>query len=434
MTDQAETTPQGFKPSIVQLVIGVLAVVFTLIPIVVDGISLPRIILLVALTIAWVLWVWRRPQSGQGLIVPLLAIVTAFVVGAIVIALAAGQDEPILARLGVAVRGYAALMDGAFLKQNALSSTLVASTPLIFMGLAVAVGFRAGLFNIGAEGQYLIGAVFAVFIGYALKLPPVVHAVFALLAGALGGALWASIPGYLKARLGAHEVINTIMMNFIAIQLTDWLINNPMKDPGGPSVIRTPFIFSSAQIPQFRELLPSLFHTSDRLHLGFILAILAALFCWWLLWKTTVGFELRTAGSNPNAARYAGIRAESTVVMAMAISGALAGLAGAIEVQAVNRALPAFFQAGYGFDAIAIALLAQNHPFGVIPAGILFGALRTGSDVLQIRTGVSRHMVSIIQALILLFVAAPAMVRWLYRLRLEKSELEEVPLTRGWGG
>jgi simple sugar transport system permease protein len=254
-----------------------------------------------------------------------------------------------------------------------------------------------------------------------------------MIAGMMGGAIWGAIPGILKARLGAHEVINTIMMNFIAIQLTDWLVNNPMKDLGGPSVIRTPFIYDSARIPQLRELFPSFIAPSDRFHLGFFIAILVAIFIWWLLWKTTVGFELRTSGSNPDAAKYAGINSGWNTILAMMIAGALAGLAGTIEVQGVNRALPAFFQSGYGFDAIAVALLGQNHPFGVIPAGILFGALSTGSNVLQIRTGVSRHMVSIIQALILLFVAAPAMVRWLYRLKVEKSEVEEVPLTRGWG-
>lgn len=433
MTSREDAAPRGFRPSIIQAVIGLLLVAAVLFPALQAGFSLARIGVVLLIVAAWAFWVWRDPQGGEGLIVPLLAILTAFIVGAVVIALAAGQETAIGERVSVAVRGYAALIDGAFLKQNALSNTLVASTPLILMGLAVAVGFRAGLFNIGAEGQYLMGAVAGVFVGYAFDLPPVLHAIVAMIAGILGGAVWGAIPGFLKAKLGAHEVINTIMMNFIAIQLTDWLVNHPMKDPGGPSIIRTPFIKPSAEIPQFSELFPALFAANNRLHLGFVLTILVAVFIWWLLWKTTIGFELRTAGSNPDAAEYAGMRADRTIILAMAISGALAGLAGTIEVQGVNRALPAFFQAGYGFDAIAVALLGQNHPFGVIPSAIIFGALTTGSDVLQIRTGVSRHMVSIIQALILLFVAAPAMVRWLYRLRLAKTEVEEVPLTRGWG-
>lgn len=430
---ETEAKRAGFRPGVVQWVIGALLLAAMLIPIISDGVTVQRIITLVVTVIAWGYWSWRDPQGGQALIVPLLAIFTAFFIGAIVIALAAGQGTPLLERITTAARGYAALIDGAFLKPQALSETLVSATPLILTGLSVAVGFRAGLFNIGAEGQYLMGAVFGVFVGYALKLPPVLHSIVAIIAGMIGGAIWGAIPGILKARLGAHEVINTIMMNFIAIQLTDWLVNNPMKDPSGPSIIRTPFIYDSARIPQFRELFPTLFNPADRLHLGFFLAILVAIFIWWLLWKTTIGFELRTSGSNPDAAEYAGINSGWNTILAMTIAGALAGLAGTIEVQGVNRALPAFFQAGYGFDAIAVALLGQNHPFGVIPAGILFGALSTGSNILQIRTGVSRHMVSIIQALILLFVAAPAMVRWLYRLKVEKSEVEEVPLTRGWG-
>jgi len=423
----------GFRPGIVQWVVLALLIAAMLIPIIDAGFSVGRIVTLLVGVAAWAFWVWRDPQGGQSLIVPLLAIFTAFFVGAIVIAMAAGQGVPLGERIATAARGYAALIDGAFLKPQALSNTLVSATPLILTGLSVAVGFRAGLFNIGAEGQYLMGAVFGVFVGYAFKLPPVLHAVVATIAGIIGGALWGAIPGILKARLGAHEVINTIMMNFIAIQLTDWLVNNPMKDPSGPSIIRTPFIQDSARIPQFRELFPNLVAPADRLHLGFVLAILVAIFIWWLLWKTTVGFELRTSGSNPDAAEYAGINSSWNTILAMMLAGGLAGLAGAIEVLGVNRSLPAFFQAGYGFDAIAVALLGQNHPFGVIPGGIIFGALSTGSDVLQIRTGVSRHMISIIQALILLFVAAPAMVRWLYRLKVEKSEVEEVPLTRGWG-
>jgi ABC-type uncharacterized transport system permease subunit len=434
MQDQTEQSARGFKPGIVQWVIGALLILMMLIPMLSRGFRVGQVVTLVVFLAAWAFWVWRSPGGGQAFIVPLLASLTAFVAGGIVIAAAAGQGISLPDRLVLAARGYAALVDGAFLKPQAFTNTLVKATPFILTGLAVAVGFRAGLFNIGAEGQYMIGSVCAVFVGYAFKLPPVLHAIVAMLAGMLGGALWGTIPGILKARLGAHEVINTIMMNFIAIQLTDWLVNNPMKDPSGPSIIRTPFIHSSAEIPQFSELLPGIVAPSDRLHLGFVLAILAAVGMWWLLWKTTLGFELRTAGSNPDAARYAGIRTEATIVLAMAISGALAGLAGAFEIQGLNRMLPAFFSAGYGFDAIAVALLGQNHPFGVIPAAILFGALSTGSDFLQIRTRVSRHMVSIIQALILLFVAAPALIRWLYRLRLEKAEMEEVPLTRGWGG
>jgi simple sugar transport system permease protein len=439
MESPAKPTISGFKPGLMQWILGGLILLASVAPMITQiaqgmSVSLLQIVLLVVLIGAWGFWVWRQPNGGSELVIPLLAMATAFLVGAIVIALAAGESgDSALDRLLLAERGYMALIDGAFLKKNALTDTLVSSTPLILTGLSVTLGFRAGLFNIGAEGQYLIGAVCGVWVGYAFQLPPILHAIAALVAGALGGALWGLIPGILKAKLGAHELINTIMMNFIAIQLTDWLVNNPMKDPLGPSTIRTPFIRSTANIPMFSEIMPGVFDRADRLHLGFIIALLAAVGVWWLLWKTTLGFELRTNGSNPDAARYAGVKPDRTTILAMVMCGALAGLAGTIDIQGLNRTLPAFFSAGYGFDAIAIALLGQTHPLGVVPSAIIFGALSTGSAVLQIRTGVSHHMISIIQALILLFVAAPAMIRWMFRLRIGKGEMEEVPLTRGWG-
>jgi simple sugar transport system permease protein len=434
MNDTARKPTLIFKPGLTQWFVGAVALMVGLLPIVDEGISLLRIVLLMALVAAWAVWVWLQPEGGRALIVPFLAVLTALLVGALLIVILGAQHASILDRLAIAGKGYAALLDGAFLKKGALSETLVAAIPLILTGLAVALGFRSGLFNIGAEGQYLIGAVCGVYVGYAIQLPPILHAIVALLAGALGGALWGVIPGILKARLGAHEVINTIMMNFIAIQLTDWLVHGPMKDLTGPSTIRTPNIFPSANIAKFSELFPTLFDPADRLHLGLILALLAAIAVWWLLWKTTVGFEMRTSGLNPNAARYAGVRAGSTIVLAMALSGALAGLAGTIQVQGLSRNLPAFFSAGYGFEAIAIALLGQNHPFGVVLSALLFAALSTGSDLLQIRTGVSHYLVAIIQALILLFVAAPAMIRWVYRLKAKETDVDPVQMTRGWGG
>ena len=435
MSETASKPARIFKPGVIQWIFGALLLIATLAPIVSGGVTLVKVIALVVVMAAWAGWVWLQPEGGRALIVPALAVLTALVVGALVIVvIGSTRQVPISDRLLLAVRGYAALVDGAFLKQGALSETLVAATPLILTGLAVALGFRSGLFNIGAEGQYLIGAVCGVFVGYAMQLPPVLHAIVALLAGALGGAVWGAIPGILKAKRGAHEVITTIMMNYVAILLTDWLVHGPMKDPAGASTIRTPTIYPSANIATFHELFPTLFEASDRLHLGLVLALLISVGVWYLLWKTTIGFELRTSGANPNAARYAGVRSTWTIVLAMALSGALAGLAGTIEVQGLNRNLPAFFSAGYGFDAIAIALLGQNHPFGVVLASFLFAALTTGSDLLQIRTGVSNYLVSIIQALILLFVAAPAMIRWVYRLKARATDVDEVQMTRGWGG
>lgn len=355
---------------------------------------------------------------ARQLVIPLLAIATAILVSVPVIGFAANWDWAKIAAT------YGGLLDGALLQGYAFANTLVAATPLIFTGLALALGFRSGVFNIGAAGQFLIGATCGVFVGYALPLPPVIHPIAALLAGALGGGLWGAIPGFLKARFGSHEVINTIMFNYLAYFLQDWLVKNPMKDPS-PTVSRTPNILDTAIVPRLL----------DRLHFGFVLALLAALFVWWLLWKTTLGFELRTVGSNPDAAKYAGIKPGWMIILGMALSGALAGMGGAVQVLGVDYNMPTLYSSDYGFDAIPVALLGQNQPLGVIFAAILFGALRNGSDLMQLRSGgiVSKEVIFIVQGVVLLFIAAPAIIRWLYRLKLRKTALEGKQLTRGWG-
>jgi simple sugar transport system permease protein len=350
---------------------------------------------------------------------PLLAILTAIVITVPVIGFALDWNW---AKIAAA---YGGLLDGALFKQYAFSNTLVAAIPLMFTGLALALGFRTGVFNIGAPGQFLMGATCAVFVGYAISLPPVIHPIAALAAGILGGGFWGAIPGFLKARFGSHEVINTIMLNYLAFFLQDWLVKNPMKDPD-PAVIRTPEIRETAE----------LFRFYDRLHVGLFLALLAAFGVWYLLNKTTLGYELRTVGSNPEAAKYAGMKLGRLTVLGLALSGALAGLGGAVQILGVDRAMPVLYSSDYGFDAIPVALLGQNQPIGVVLSAILFGALRNGSDLMQLRSGgtVSREVIFIVQAVILLFVAAPAIVRWLYRLRLPQSEIEkEGGLTRGWG-
>jgi simple sugar transport system permease protein len=355
---------------------------------------------------------------AQQLATPLLAILTAMLITVPVIGAALNWDWTKVAAT------YGGLLDGALFKRYAFTNTLVSSIPLMFTGLALALGFRTGVFNIGAAGQFLIGATCSVFVGYALPLPPIIHPIVALLAGAIGGAVWGAIPGLLKARFGSHEVINTIMFNYLAFFLQDWLVKNPLKDPS-PTVIRTPEILDSAMLPRF----------ADRLHLGLFLALLAALGVWWLLNKTTLGFELRTAGSNPDAARYAGMQLNALIVLGMALSGGLAGLGGAVQILGVDHAMPVLYSSDYGFDAIPVALLGQNQPLGVVLSAILFGALRNGSDLMQLRSGglVSKEVIFIVQAVILLFVAAPALVRSIYRLRLPQSEIEAETLTRGWG-
>jgi ABC-type uncharacterized transport system permease subunit len=359
-------------------------------------------------------------SAVDSLLIPLLAVITAVVIGGIVIAAVGGN--PFAAYIG--------LIQGSFGSLKALSETGIWATPYIFAGLAVAVAFKGGLFNIGAEGQLALGAVVAALIGYALPgwlgfdLPAIIHIPLAIGLGALAGALWAAIPGFLKAYAGGHEVINTIMMNYIALNITSFLMNGPMKDPSPTNVIaRTPEIAMSARIPPLFE--------GYRIHWGFILALLVAFLVWLLIWKTTLGYEIRTVGSNPDAAKYAGINVKRTIVLTMALSGLLAGLAGTIEVTALNYRHELGFSQGYGFDAIAIALLGKTHPLGVVIAAILFGAMRNGATRMQFLTMIPVDVISVIQALILLFVAADAIIRYIYRI---KARGERVVLTRGWGG
>ena len=354
------------------------------------------------------------------MLVPLLSVLTAMFFGAMVILMAGGN--PLYAYLG--------LFQGAFGSAKAWSETAVWASPYIFAGLAVALAFKGGLFNIGAEGQLALGAVVAAWVGYALpeifgtSLPVIIHLPLAIGLGILAGALWGAIPGALKAYTGGHEVINTIMMNYIALNMVSYLLNGPMKDPNPQNVsARTPAIAESAKIPFIFE--------GYRIHWGFVLALLIAFVVWWLLWKTTLGFEIRTVGSNPDAAHYAGINVKRTIILTMALSGLLAGLAGVVEVTGLNYRHELGFSVGYGFDAIAIALLGKTHPAGVVLAAILFAGMRNGATRMQFLTQIPVDIISVIQALILLFVAADAIIRYIYRI---KAQEERLVLTRGWGG
>ncbi|HZM23800.1 MAG TPA: ABC transporter permease [Anaerolineales bacterium] len=356
----------------------------------------------------------------DAMLIPFLAILTAIVLGGIIIILVRGN--PFLA--------YAGLIQGSFGSVRALSETSVWATPYIFAGLAVALAFKGGLFNIGAEGQLALGAVASALIGYALpewlgfNLPAIIHLPLAIIVGMAAGAIWAGIVGFLKAYTGGHEVINTIMMNYIALNTISFLLNGPMKDRDPGNVIaRTPLIAESARMPVIFEGL--------RVHWGFVLALLAAYLVWWMLNKTTLGFEIRTVGLNPDAAKYAGINVKRTIILTMALSGMLAGLAGALEVTGLNYRHELGFSIGYGFDAIAIALLGKSHPLGVVLAAILFAAMRNGATRMQFLTQLPVDLISMLQALILLFVAADAIIRYIYRIRVQS---ERVVLTRGWGG
>ncbi|MGD2041934.1 MAG: ABC transporter permease, partial [Anaerolineae bacterium] len=306
------------------------------------------------------------------------------------------------------------------------SDSLVQSVPYIFAGLAVALGFRAGLFNIGAEGQIGVGWLVAVVIGFSFAgLPPVIHLPLAILAGAVAAGLWAAIAGFLKARTGAHEVITTIMLNYVVYRMSEWLLCGPLEFTQG--TCRTQDIAESAYLPRF------LGHPVT-VHWGFILALVAAAVTGWFLFRTTWGFELRTVGANPNAARYGGMSVAKTFVLAMFLSGSLAGLAGVVQGLGITHNIALGFQAGYGFDAIALALLGKSHPTGVVGASLLFGMLRAGAGRMQSVAGVPTEIVQIVQSLVIVFIAAPEIIRTLYRLRKPREEEIEVTVfTRGWG-
>jgi ABC-type uncharacterized transport system permease subunit len=345
---------------------------------------------------------------SEAVLIPFLAILTAVIIGGIIIWFVGG--DPILA--------YKGLIQGSMGSTKAWSETAVWATPYIFAGLAVALAFKGGLFNIGAEGQLAVGAVFSALIGYALPewlgfdLPVYIHLPLAIIVGMLMGGIWAGIVGALKAYTGGHEVINTIMMNYIALNTTSFLLNGVMKDRSPTNVIaRTPLIAEGARMPAIFDGL--------RVHWGFVLALLVAFFIWWLLNKTT------------DAAKYAGINVKRTIILTMLFSGMLAGLAGSIEVTGLNYRHELGFSIGYGYDAIAIALLGKSHPLGVVLASFLFAAMRNGATRMQFLTQLPVDLISMIQALILLFVAADAIIRYIYRI---KSKGERVVLTRGWGG
>jgi len=290
----------------------------------------------------------------------------------------------------------------------------VTSTPYILAGLAVALSFRGGLFNIGAEGQLFVGGLASAYVGYSLTgLPWFVHLPLALLAGTCAGAVWGAIPGLLKARTGAHEVINTIMMNYVAFRLTDYMLTGgPMTRADGLPI--TPEVLPSAY-------LPSLFPRPMRLHAGFFLALALAALVYWFLWKTTYGFEIRMVGANPRGARYAGVRISRTIVLTMALSGALAGLAGSNQILGLDHRMVRAFSTGYGFDSIALALLGNSHPLGVVLSSLLFGFLRAGAARMQSVADVPVEIIRVVQGMVIVFVAAPEIIRGLYRLKARRA-------------
>lgn len=351
----------------------------------------------------------KRAAPGRGefedlVIVPLFAIAAALVLGALT--MLATSVEP-----ATIARSYLALLQGSVGSLNAISETLTAATPLILAGLGLALGFRAGLFNIGAEGQILMGGMAAVITGFSFSgLPFYLLLPLCLLSGALTGAFYAGIAGWLRAATGAHEVISTIMLNLIAYRLIDYMLRLPFVQRSGRADPISKSIPDHAELPRLLGWIdPNL-----RVHAGVFLALAAVFFVYWLLFKTKLGFEFRASGASPDAARFAGIRSGMTIILAMASAGALAGLAGSVQVLGVLDRVTPGFSAGIGFDAIAVALLGRSHPFGVLLAGLLFGGLEAGGRQMQVDAGVSIDLIGIIQALIIVFIAAPMLVRAIF--------------------
>ena len=335
------------------------------------------------------------------ILIPLAAVFMALVIGAVIMMATSVAPATIL-------RSFVAMADGSVGSINAISETLTASIPLVLAGLGIGLAFRAGLFNIGAEGQMVIGGLAAAIASFSITgLPMAVHMPLVLIIGLIFGGIYAAIAGFLRAATGAHEVISTIMLNLISFRLLDYLLRQPFIQKEGRSDPISKAVLDTAELPR----LLSFIDPNLRLHLGLFLMLGAVALVYWLLFRSKLGFAFRISGENPDAARYAGIRAGMTIVIAMAIAGGLAGLAGAAQVTGVlGRATPGF-TAGIGFDAIAVALLGRSHPVGILLAGILFGALEAGGRQMQVDAGVSIDMISIIQALIIIFVAAPLLVK-----------------------
>jgi general nucleoside transport system permease protein len=311
---------------------------------------------------------------------------------------------------------------------NPLSETCVQATPLILAGLAVALPYQAGMFNIGAEGQLIGGMIVGTYLGYGVNLPVVIHVVVCVIGAFIGGGAIGWIVGELKARTGAHEVIVTIMMNYIMIYFLAYLLSFPylMQAPHTTNEISAP-IAGNAH-------LPLLLGSHLRINAGFLIALACAAGVWWLLNRTTTGFELRSIGKNPSAARVAGMNVERTWVLVMLLAGGLAGLAGATVIQGTDFTVNFQSYGTYGIDAITVALLGLGRPLGVVLAGLLFGALHAGAPLMQAVTGTPVDMVEVLQAVIVLFVAAPPLIRAIYRLRDTRAGGVGGVMSKGWNG
>jgi ABC-type uncharacterized transport system permease subunit len=338
-----------------------------------------------------------RGGRWRAFLVPLLALFTSLVFCALMLLISGHNPLTV----------YQALWTGAVTGQSAFANTLVQTTPYILLGLAVAIGFKGALFNIGAEGQYIVGAIGAVWAGHLFNgAPAILLIIFALLVGSLVGALYATIAGVLKVVSGAHEVITTIMLNYVAAFMVSWLVDYGGIMHGSGEIQQSYYVNPEAQLP--------IIWPGTPLHAGLIIALACAAGYYVLVWRTTWGFQLRAVGLNPMAARSAGISIRRVTIWVMAVSGALSGLAGAIQITGLQHVLPDPFGSGFGFDAIAVAIIGAGNPIGIVLSALLLGALRNGATTMEAVAGISGPFVSVIEATILFFVAAPIVIRWIY--------------------
>jgi simple sugar transport system permease protein len=341
----------------------------------------------------------RNPVLGHlfDALLPLLATLAALGVGAVMLILL-GADP---------LQSYAAMLDGAFGSQNAIADTVVKATPLLLVGLGICIAFRGGVINIGGEGQLIAGAVFGTYIGLSFPDSPALLVVtMALLGGFVAGAVWGGIPGILKAYYGVNEILSTIMMNAIAVQIMNYLLRGPMIDP--VQLDRASRIPETARLQRTFDL-PRLVPT--RLHLGALIAVILAFVVFVFLWRTTIGYRIRAVGLNPEAATYAGINVKRYIVLSLLLSGAFAGLAGAIQVYGVHHFMftdgsAAGFTGSAGFNGIVAALFGKLHPLGTIPASFVFGALLVGANKLQRVSQVPSALVTALNGLVVVFVVS----------------------------
>ena len=373
-----------------------------------------------------------RAPTGNGwfgalrtaVVLPVVAVVLAVLVGSVFI-----YAADLIAHEGAfdfakPITAYAALIGGSLLGFEPIVDTLKQAAPLVLGGLSVAIGFKAGLFNIGVQGQFVMGVLGSVAVGVALSKEPVWIAMpLAVLAGTLCGAAIGGLVGVLKAFSGAHEVVTTIMLNYIAGNILAAFVAGPLRVPRAPAPIT--FSVGNAGLPVF---------LGKTGHIGILIAVVAAVGIWWILYRTTLGFEIRTAGANPEAARYAGMRPRRIIILTMAIAGGLGGLAGAGELLGVTHQTQTSFATSVGFDAIAVALLARSNPLAIIPAALMFGAMRAGAGQMQIQAGTPRELVDVLQAMILLvLVILPVFARRLGGRGDRGVPAEALTITKSYG-